>query len=65
MVFCYGKFFSLDKSLLMGDPITFAITGSKKWCAEGVPLFAVRVDGVVIFQIDHTEGQTLNWHEDP
>lgn len=27
--------------------ITLAITGSEKRCDEGVPLFAVRVDGVV------------------
>ncbi len=27
--------------------LTFAITGSKKRCDEGAPLFTVRVDGVV------------------
>jgi len=31
-------------------PLTFAITGSKKWGDEGAPLFTVRVDGVVRFQ---------------
>ena len=39
-------------------PSTFAITGSEKRCAEGVPLFTVRVDGGVYAQHGH---ELMGW----
>jgi len=47
--------------LLLSCRLTLAITGSKKRGDEGVPLFTVRVDGIVSHAyLTHTSGLNMS-----